>query len=638
MPENPQNVDQLRDRLRALGYLDAPVDRYVLGSGTSRAGAARFALGAGLRVGLLAGMLLGVSAAIALAARAPGLIATRRDALVLAGALSILFAVITALAVAGTAIAAAWYARRAANLTPRRARAVAAVAGIAVALACAIYLTLWWNAAQDALTSLTFGWNAAAVAMAALISLLLAHAVSLVILAALARSQPETGIAAGGLLSSRGFLAAFGVVLFAGSIALLAAGRETGGTDASPPPITVVPTRYAVRVVAIDGFDLTLAERLSTGGRLPALQRLLEGGYMPLRPEAGQAPDPARDWTTIATGRPPAVHGIASLEARRAVGIGGALTGPPAGMLRPLLYAADLLRLTTPAVASGVERRAPAFWEVAAAAGLRTSVVNWWATWPAPAGDDIVITDRALLRLDTGGALDAEIAPASLYEPLRVEWPRLRTAAAARASAAFASIADAELRALIVRSAELDMLAARLANANPGPALDLSVLYLPGLDIAQHSLLQRAPGSVSAMRERLTAIERYYEFLDGLVGALLPPSGAHIDVAILWPGRAGIREGAMVLAGEPIQGGHTICEDCVLGAASTLLYLLGLPIADNLESNPMTEAVSVAFKERHPIRRIASYDAVNMRRGARTGQPLDAEALERLRSLGYIDK
>ena len=634
MASHPQDIDQLRERLRALGYLDAPVDRYVLGSATARSGAARFALSAGVRVGLVAGLLLGISAAIALAARAPGFIASRRDAVVLAVVLSALFALTMAAAVSVTTLAASWYGRRRADLSASRAGRIAAAAGILVALACAAYLTLWWNAAQDLFTGSTFAWNAAALALAAVVSLLLAHAVSVVIRAALMRSTTATDIAAGGLLSSRGFLVAFGVILFAASGALLASGSGRGSRGDGE-PITVAPTGYALRVIAIDGFDLDVSRRMKA--ELPAIARLLDGASVALQPASGSSPDPARDWTTIATGREPAVHGITALEARRAVGIEGRLPAASSGALRSLLNAADLLRLTTPAIASGEERRVPAFWEVASAAGLRTAVINWWATWPAPDTDDIVLTDRALLRLDTGGDLDAEIAPARLYEPLRARWTVMRAAAATRAAAAFDGVTDAELRAILIRSAEIDAIVTALANINPGPPVDLRVVYLPGLDIAQHNLLQSQEGApVSAIRDRVVALESYYRFLDTLVAQMLQPSATHVDAAILWPGRVSGREGKLLLAGDPIHAGPAACTNCDAAVAATLLYLLGLPVADGLDADAARSVVQVDFLERHPVRRITSYEAVDVRRGVRTGQPLDAEALERLRSLGYI--
>jgi hypothetical protein len=636
MSKDPQNIDQLRERLRALGYLDARVDRYVLGSAASGTGRARFALAAGLRVGIAAGLMLGVSAAVVLAARAPGFISSRRDAVILALALSAVFAVISAAAVAATVLAASWYAGRAARLTPRRAHQVATAAGILVALGSAAYLALWWNGARDVLTSLTFGWHAAALAVAAATALLLAHAVSVVILAALARAGDASDIAAGGLLSSRAFLAGFGVLLFAGSAAFVSMGGSPRDASAAA-PITVVPAGHAMRVIAIDGFDRRLSARLE----LPALSRLMRGARVPLD-RGSDAPDPARDWTTLATGQPAARHGIASLEGRRALGIDGRLPQARGAAVETLFRAADLLRLTTPAIASGDERRDPAFWEVAAAAGLRTAVVNWWATWPAPAGDDIVITDRALLRLDTGGELDAEIAPASLYPALRASWQTKRQRAEAAALAEFGSIADPDLRAVMVRSAEIDWLTAFVAasvagSPQVGGPLDLLVVYLPGLDIAQHQLLQRSgPASVSAMSERVAALERYYRFLDTLVAMLLPPSETHLDAAILWPGRVAAREGALMIAGAAVTGGET-CRTCTdVGAAATLLYLLGLPIAEDLGSTVAVTVISDAFARTHGVRRVPSYRGIRSGGGARTGQPLDAEALERLRSLGYI--
>src|SRR5690606_8178449 len=220
-PETPPDINQLRERLRALGYLDARVDRYVLGSASVRAGRARFAMAAGLRVGVAAGALAGISGTIALAARAPGLIAGPRDALIVGLALVVLFTLAAAAAVSVTVLAASWYVARGRRVTPARARLAATAAGVVVALAAAAYLALWWSAAQTLFTSLPLYWNAAAVAIAVVTALLLAHAVSVVILAALARAGGDA-IHAGGLFSSRAFLAVFGVLLAAGAAALAA--------------------------------------------------------------------------------------------------------------------------------------------------------------------------------------------------------------------------------------------------------------------------------------------------------------------------------------------------------------------------------------------------------------------------------
>ncbi len=65
-PTEQLHVDELRQRLRSMGYLDAGVNRFVLGPATDQRGPSTIALLAALRVGALAALLLGPSAAIGL--------------------------------------------------------------------------------------------------------------------------------------------------------------------------------------------------------------------------------------------------------------------------------------------------------------------------------------------------------------------------------------------------------------------------------------------------------------------------------------------------------------------------------------------------------------------------------------------
>ena len=62
--QDDPRVDELRQRLRSLGYLDAGVDRFVLGPARGARRPASIALLSSLRVGVLAAALLGPAAAI----------------------------------------------------------------------------------------------------------------------------------------------------------------------------------------------------------------------------------------------------------------------------------------------------------------------------------------------------------------------------------------------------------------------------------------------------------------------------------------------------------------------------------------------------------------------------------------------
>jgi hypothetical protein len=114
---------------------------------------------------------------------------------------------------------------------------------------------------------------------------------------------------------------------------------------------------------------------------------------------------------------------------RRFVGVQGTVPTSGSPLVGGLAAATDLIRLTRPALASDDQRREKTFWEVAAEKGLHTVVVNWWATWPAPPNAGVVLSDRAVLRLERGGSLDAEIAPAELYPALRTDFARIMAAA-----------------------------------------------------------------------------------------------------------------------------------------------------------------------------------------------------------------
>jgi hypothetical protein len=388
----------------------------------------------------------------------------------------------------------------------------------------------------------------------------------------------------------------------------------------------------ALRVIAIDGFDPAMFDTFAADA-----SRRFRSTRVQL--QAQDTSDPARAWTTIATGQPPDNHGVLGIETRRVAGLQGRVAAGDGPVARVLRAATDLVRLTRPSVASRDERRAKTIWEVAEEAGLRTAVVNWWATWPAPERGGIVLTDRAILRLQQGGNLDAEIAPASLYDPLRARWPSIRQSAEA-AAARFDAVADPETAAVVKRSAELDAIVIGLANALPGPARDLDILYLPGLDIAQNALLAAREGGAttpSAVAARLDALRGYYVFLAEMLRELLAPAERTHTVIITQPGRVQARTDGVLAAYSALDRGGDVRPGVrnagtarVVDIAPTLLHGLGLPVSRELAGTPAPMLAD------WPLRYVDTYGQPFTTPAAREGKPLDQEMIERLRSLGYI--
>ena len=634
-PPDPRlrDVDDLRRQLRSLGYLDAGVDRFVLGPADATRRPAVIALLASLRIGALAAVLLGPAAAIGVTARMPGLITGTRDGFVVAAYLGVLFgaasfaaSLLLVLAGAGAGGRSGVIGRRAAALT----------AGAIFTIGCLAYLTLWWDASALAagISVWRSAWTLLPVALAVAISLLLGHLVTVTTLAVVVSRTGGDGGMHGVPGSSRRLLAAAGALTFAAALLLLTFSQraDTGHTEA--PPLAVASSGVRARLIAIDGVDAAIAQGLRDRGRIPALAALFDGAIVRL--ETGDTRDPARAWTTVATGQVPEQHGVHALETRRVAGVEGTLaTGDHSPLARSIDGVTDLLRLTTPAIATGTERRVKTIWEVAAGAGLRTVVVNWWATWPAPADAGVVVTDRATLRLERGGELDAEIAPPDAYETLRTRWPALRAAATAAASRVQSSTPTGDI---LRRSAELDALQLGITASITDAATDLACTYLPGLDLVQHALFAgEGAQTAAAAAERLAALEQYYLVLDTLLAPALKPSPGEIVFVVTGPGR--VQQGS---AGLFAALGETVNVRLKDGSARstdvmpTVLHALGIPISRELAGRPVVDIFAAAFARRSPVREVSTYGSPTAKRAPRTGQPLDQEMVDRLRSLGYV--
>jgi hypothetical protein len=610
-PRGPlSSVEQVRDELRRLGYLEHGLDRFVL-AGAGSTSPARASARAAARVGVLGGLLFGAALAVAAASLDPRLLREPRDLLVLSLYLVIALAMVTAAAAFLGGLAAGWWARRRER---RPGPTVSRNVGLALGVAGLAYTALWWRA---------HAWGAPLATQVGSILL------GLLLAAALGRFGALAAVAvltAGGMgdrlpeasLSRRRMLPLLvaAALLLGGAVS--AAAYLSGVSGPAAPDFAVVPTGLHVRVLGVDGLDRRMADQMIGRGEMPRLQALRAAGAQAvLTAEPEQVP--AIVWTTIATGRGPEAHGIRSTGARRLPGmrLPVALRGDDP-FARALSAAGDLLRLGRAQPASSVLRGAKTFWNVASEKGLRVGVVNWWATWPADPVNGAIVTERALFKLEKGGPFERETWPAEVFDRLRP--------LAARAGSDKPRGIDA-----------FALEAAGLLRTPERP--DVEAVYLPGLDIAtmQH-LGDSGAADLASLDARLDAVRAYYRFVDGVIGQAVDALAAG-DVLLLVgdPGRlarrAGRAEGLLVLAGGPVSPGD-------LGQASerdvtpTVLHLSGLPVSRELEGKALETALTASFRAAHPLRTVDSYGRRAPTRPAESA--FDRDMLEELRSLGYV--
>jgi hypothetical protein len=217
------------------------------------------------------------------------------------------------------------------------------------------------------------------------------------------------------------------------------------------------------------------------------------------------------------------------------------------------------------------------------------------------------------------------------------------------------------VNAILDRSADLDSAIMGVAiDPDLGP-LDLLTIYLPGLDIAQHTLFANAATlSPAEISERIAALDHYYEMLDRIVNrvayvpteGLNPPNPYPNTTVILVtqggrvsqpsPGIVTVYAGVVHDRVEPgrlrdaLADATPVTNASRMSVAGTVLYALGVPVADDLGSPPLLSLFGPAFVAAHPLRTVATYGTRSSMARRAGGNTLDQEMIDRMRSLGYL--
>jgi hypothetical protein len=190
------------------------------------------------------------------------------------------------------------------------------------------------------------------------------------------------------------------------------------------------------------------------------------------------------------------------------------------------------------------------------------------------------------------------------------------------------------------RSAELDATIVGIAQALPDPVRDLDVIYLPGLDVAQHTLFGSAEvgaPSPSMVAARVEALKDYYRFLPAILDPLLKPASDQIVMVVTSPGRVQTPAAGMFGVIHP-EGAIDMVEGSatVVDVAPTILLALGVPLSRELAGIPVRTLLFEDRFAKHVQRYVDTYGRPFTAPVAREGKPLDQEMIDRLRSLGYI--
>ncbi|HEY8233860.1 MAG TPA: alkaline phosphatase family protein [Vicinamibacteria bacterium] len=418
---------------------------------------------------------------------------------------------------------------------------------------------------------------------------------------------------------------------------------EIAGASTSAPPVIFV---------GLDGADWELLDRLVADGSMPELARLLREGASGVL-ETQHPPLSPLVWTSMMTGLSPLDHTI--LDFTR--------FNPATGTKEPI---------------TSDERREPAVWNMASWAGRRVLSVGLWATYPAEPVNGTLVSDRLFSFLykedqpppgivyplaaeEAARAIlrkaESEIDLAELREYL--PWLDDKEYATRRDAAEPYAHPVSALRRILVETRVYDAIATEALRRDKP---DLAILYVQGTDSIGHVFAPFAPPRQPEVSpeefERYQGVPvRYFRYVDELLGryrALADTSGAVLmlasDHGFTWgegrPTRLSSfahataakwhrKSGMYLLRGPGVAASNSTAhphKGTVAQVAATLLALSGLPPGKRLAwppLPPLPEPDAARVDYHTPYRRPTAVAAA-----APAGA--DAEAIEKLRALGYI--
>ena len=291
--------------------------------------------------------------------------------------------------------------------------------------------------------------------------------------------------------------------------------------------------------------------------------------------------------------------------------------------------------------------------------GAPSGLVRVWGTQPPEAIHGFVVSPYFHLLSREPEQAAAALHPRDLLNEVAARSVRAddldpsALAGLADAPRTGSPLDDPRLRALAERALAPDLSYRRAAEvlvAAYRPAL--FVIDFPGYDAAGHLFYRDAHpeafGNVAPEDARRYGhvLERYASLLARYVSELekqLEPAdlllvvSAHgLEPTPLWRRLIGVLSGTDVAAashaaappglllayGEGIRPGATLASASILDVAPTLLYLMGLPVARDMEGRVLTEMLEPAYAREHPVTFIPSYEGLAVA-PAVPGKPVD---------------
>ena len=412
------------------------------------------------------------------------------------------------------------------------------------------------------------------------------------------------------------------------------------------------PTAAPLLVIGVDGLEWNVILTMLRAGSLPNLARLMRQGIYG-RLNTLRNPSSPLVWTSVATGKIPAKHGIVAFTRQDDEG-------------NRQLY-------------NNGDRKTKALWNILSDYGKRVAVIGWWMTYPAEEINGIMVSQTNTLggvpwkgRLIEG--LPGQVWPAAEQSDMMALLKRSHEGLPDLTNEIFGPFPYpltemgkrlwADCQWSFRADATYLSIARRLLESEE--PFDLMMVYFGGPDVVGHRFwrymqpeLYDHPPSPKEIENFGGVITDYYAYIDRSVGALtdaLGPDGAVMiisDHGMQPPGEhVGWSPGVIIVAGSRIRHapGRKKPEDLrqddllplgsIYDIAPTILTWMRIPLGRDMDGRPLPRLAAEDFDISNQPDSVATHDTAAFL-ASRPTLRMDAashrERLEQLRSLGYIN-
>lgn len=386
--------------------------------------------------------------------------------------------------------------------------------------------------------------------------------------------------------------------------------------------------RNKVIFLGIDALDWDMVDILRGEGLLPNLDRLIKSGCSARIETNEWGKGSALYWTDIATGQLSKKHGIN----------GFVYTDPQTGKMTPN---------------TSNRRKSKAFWNILSEKGISVGVVGWYLTWPVEKVRGFMVSSYFTyedVQPTIKGMYYAQapemIHPPSLAEETK-EYVRQGEVRYQEMIRKILPLSAPTQRRPTVTKAEWAILS-DVIYVELGRQLfqkmkpDVFAIYLGSVDTVGHMFTSRRHKRQAKKTARFGDVQRKgYLAVDEMITPFVSAIDERTFVFLvsdhgLMRGRH-TRKGVFVLAGPGVKRGTRLEKDVALiDVCPTMLYLMGLPAAEDMDGRVCLEAMTPEHLAAQRVRTIASYG----QRKDSSDKPIetnfDEAIIKRLKTLGYL--